>query len=131
MIAKPKARFIELWMQTYQDYRPSMWYYNAGEAPTKTILEKHPNLVRRIPEKFGVHNLAKELYSESAKGTWDWKSYFAIHLLSRHRDYLAKNDIESSNIVDFDEKNIQNYSSTFGEIARSVWNRPEVSRVLT
>ena len=46
---------------------PSMWYYNAGEAPTKNILEKHPNLVTRIPKLFGVQSLAKgEVFSKNS-----------------------------------------------------------------
>ena len=115
IVAKPHAKFMGLWLQTYQDYRPSMWYYNAGEVPTKNILEKYPKLVTRIPEKFGVHNLVKELYTE--KSAWDeWKSYYAIHLLSRHRDYLAPVDVQTSKILEFNEHNIQNYSSTFGKI---------------
>ena len=57
LIAKPNSRFLKLWMQSYKDYRPSLWYYNAGEFPTKHILEKNPHLVTRITEKFGVQNL--------------------------------------------------------------------------
>ena len=50
-----------------------MWYYNAGEAPTKNILEKNPNLVTRIPKLFGVQSLAKELYGQQQN--WkDWKN---------------------------------------------------------
>ena len=41
IIAKPGAKFLKLWLQSYKDYRASMWYYNAGEAPTKIILAKN------------------------------------------------------------------------------------------
>ena len=103
-----------------------MWYYNAGEAPTKNILERNPNLVTRIPKLFGVQSLAKELYGQQ---NWhDWKKYYSIHLLARHRDYLHPEDVEQSGIKIFDEKNIQNYSKTFGVIARSIWNREEVKK---
>ena len=61
-----------------------MWYYNAGEAPTKNILEKNPNLVTRIPKLFGVQSLAKELYGQQQNWN-DWKNYYSIHLLARHR----------------------------------------------
>ena len=77
ILAKPQSRFLQLWIQSYKDYRPSMWYYNAGEAPTKNILAKNPQLVNRIPELFGVQSLAKELYENSSFDTWceenvDW-----------------------------------------------------------
>ena len=52
----------------------------------------------------------------------DWKNYYSIHLLARHRYYLHPEDIEQSGIKIFDEKNIQNYTKTFGIIARSIWN---------
>lgn len=122
VIAQKGAPFLSYWLKSYQDYRPVSWYYNAGELPTKTILEKHPDLVHRIEDRFGVQNLAKELYSEY----WPhWRDYYAIHLLWRHRDYLAKDDYKSSGIEWFNEINIQNYTKTFGEMARSVWNELE------
>lgn len=120
ILAKPQAKFINLWLQSYKDYRASMWYYNAGEAPTQVILKKNPSLVHRVTEAFGVQGLSRELYQLEH---WDqWKEYFAIHLLARHRDYLVPDDP----IVEFNEVNIQNYSKTFGQLARSIWNHKEV-----
>ena len=52
VIAKPNANFLKLWLQSYRDYRASMWYYNAGEAPTKNILSKQPDLVHRHSDLF-------------------------------------------------------------------------------
>ena len=100
-------------------FRPTAWYYNAAEAPTKQILTRRPDLITRIKVKFGVQNLADKLYLES---DFNWKNYYAVHLLSRHRDYLAKMDVEQSKILNFDEFNVQNYSRTFGQMARSIWN---------
>ena len=126
VIAKPKSRFLSLWLKSYKDYRASMWYYNAGEAPTKEILNKDPNLVNRITELFGVHNLAKELYDKS---NWkNWTNYYSIHLLSGHRNYLVPLDVKESGIVQFDEFNIQFYKKPFGEIARSIWNNPLIKK---
>ena len=98
-----------------------MWYYNAGEAPTKVILSKYPDLVHRVPELFGVQGLAKELYEEKE---FAWQKFNAIHLLARHRNYLVNDELKE----EFNEDNIQTYSKSFGEIARSIWNRPEVSK---
>lgn len=125
ILAKPQDLFMQLWLKTYQDYRPSAWYYNAAEAPTKQILIRKPDLITRVKVRFGVHNLADKLYLEP---DFNWSDFYAIHLLSRHRDYLAKKDVEQTKILNFDEFNIQNYTNTFGEMARSIWNHPTVKK---
>ena len=74
LVAKPNSTFVRLWLESYRDYRPSMWYYNAGVYPTESILKPCPGLVHREKLRFGVHNLAKELYGET---DWDgWKEAF-------------------------------------------------------
>ena len=117
LLFKPGSEFAKLWLKTYQDYRPSMWYYNAGQLPTESILEKCPGFVKREKVRFGVHNLAEKLYNHNWKG---WRDYFAIHLLSRHRDYLAKEDMEESGIEEFNWENIMTYNKSFGSMAREV-----------
>lgn len=117
ILAKPNATFARLWLESYKDYRPTLWYYNAGEVPT-TILAKCPDLVYRVHDQFGVRMLSKELYETP---DWqEWRKQYAVHLLFRHRDYLAKNDVQESGVVDFDENNVQKYNKTFGIMARSV-----------
>ena len=109
---------MRLWLESYRDYRPTMWYYNAGEVPTRHILSKCPDLVHPVKELFGVQNLAEELYE---KYDWEgWREQYAIHLLFRHREYLAKEDVKDSGIADFDEDNILRYNKTFGVMARAV-----------
>ncbi len=117
---KPNSSFARLWLASYKDYRPTMWYYNAGEKPTVDILDKCPNLVHVEEELIGVSNtLAKELYVNSL---WnEWRKFYAIHLLSGHRRYLFP-DVDPE-IEEFDEDNIRTYGKTFGEMARSVLNR--------
>ena len=100
-----------------------MWYYNAGEAPTKVILSKNPTLVHRVKELFGVQGLAKELYEDSK---FEWQKFFAIHLLARHRNYLVNDDLTE----EFNEENIQNYTKSFGELARSIWNHSKIKKFL-
>ena len=78
----------------------------------------------RVTELFGVQGLSKELYSMRK---WEkWHEFYSIHLLTRHRDYLVPEDIKESGIKEFNEINIQNYTKSFGEIARSIWNHPKV-----
>ena len=118
ILAKPNSTFMKLWLESYRDYRPTMWYYNAGQVPTQLILGKCPHLVHPVRDLFGVQNLAEELYS---KEDWkEWSEQYAIHLLFRHREYLAKEDVKESGIADFDEKNIMSYNKTFGIMARTV-----------
>lgn len=120
ILAKAGAKFIDLWLQSYKDYRASMWYYNAGELPTQVILARNPSLIHRVTESFGVQGLARELYQLER---WDqWKQYFSIHLLARHRHYLAPDP----QILEFNEFNIQNYTKTFGQLARSIWNHKKI-----
>ena len=118
ILAKPDSAFMKLWLQSYRDYRPTLWYYNAGEVPTQQILNRCPDLVHAVPELFGVQNLAEELY---VRNDWEeWREQYAIHLLFRHRDYLAKEDVKESGIANFDEENILRYNKTFGIMARTV-----------
>ena len=35
VVAHRRARLLPLWLALYREYRPAMWYYNAGEAPTR------------------------------------------------------------------------------------------------
>ena len=35
VVAHKQARLLPRWLNLYQQYRPAMWYYNAGEYPTQ------------------------------------------------------------------------------------------------
>lgn len=77
------------------------------------ILKQHGYLAHSVPLKLGTHMLVKYLY----KQYWpDWRHLDSIHLLMGHRSYLDKN----STIRVFDEKNIQSYNFTYGEMCREV-----------
>ena len=81
-------------------------------------------LVHRVEDTFGVDNLASKLYSEQWSG---WKDLHSIHLLSRHRSYLAKEDVEQSKIEVFDLNNIQSYNNTFGKRSFGVCMKRRIS----
>ncbi|RWS05593.1 uncharacterized protein B4U79_07596 [Dinothrombium tinctorium] len=116
LIAHKNARFLKLWFQSYRDYRPFKWYYNAGELPTESILTKRPDLVHREMTEFGVHNLVEFLYKNNhPEEIWRSK-FYTIHLLERHRSYMVPED----SIGFFNENNIKTYNKTFGAMARSV-----------
>jgi len=109
ILAHKDARFLKYWMQLYREYRPSMWYYNAGEAPTKDILQKKPELVHRVTTEFGVENLADELYSQNWTG---WNNRYTLHLLSNHA-YLRNN-------ISLEENNFKDCNCTFSTLAQQV-----------
>ena len=95
IIAHKDARFLGQYLGLYHNYRPHLWYYNAGEAPTKLILEQRPGLVTRVKTEFGVENLAEQLYN----GRWQgWAERYTIHLLNSHKQYLTNTStIEENN----------------------------------
>lgn len=113
LVAHRNARFLKLWYESYRYYRPERWYWNAGRLPTEMILVPRPYLVHRVPYDFGVHNVARLLYGVCKS---DWRGYFAIHLLFRHKDYLVASDkFGTLNAI-----NVANYNKTFGQMARLV-----------
>ena len=116
LIANKNARFLQLWLDSYRQYYPDQWYYNAGCKPTEEVLYKRPELVHRVKLRFGVHMLARKLYRSLWK---EWRQQYTIHLLIRHRKSLDKKNFEKLPI--FDEINIKDYPMTFGEMAREIY----------
>ena len=97
-----------------------------------TVLTKNryysnaPKFICTYVMYYFISTLANELYGQTV---WEnWKDYYSMHLLSRHRNYLISQDVEESGIIEFNEKNIQTYTKPFGEIARSIWNKVEVKK---
>ncbi|RWS20421.1 uncharacterized protein B4U80_09550, partial [Leptotrombidium deliense] len=98
-------------------YISSLWYYNAGELPTKTILELNPKLVHRVKEAFGVRccGLVKYLFKENVDEK-EWKcNYYTIHTFYRWRWEFIPNSPK-----EIYEKDIWSLNTTFGQMARSV-----------
>jgi hypothetical protein len=116
LIANKNARFLRLWLDSYRQYYPDQWYYNAGCKPTEELLYKRPELVHRVKFLFGVHKLVNNLYKIKWK---EWRQQYTVHLLMRHRSYLDKEHLQNWSI--FDEINIKDYPMTFGEMAREVY----------
>ncbi|KZS18626.1 Uncharacterized protein APZ42_015162 [Daphnia magna] len=116
IIAHHDARFLPLWLDTYQQYHADLWYYNAGERPTTEILHRQPELMHRVKWRFGVHMLMQDLYDSME---WpDWRlNQDTIHLLINHRSYL---DPHFKEYPDFNDRNIQHYPYMFGQLARLV-----------
>jgi len=118
LIANKAARFLHLWRETYKAYKPSLWYYNAGELPTKTILNKHPHLVHRVKILFGVDNLCHFLYREDSP---KWREFYSIHMLMRGgtvREWCLNVPVKDS--PKFSMETIKTSRTTFGRMVRSL-----------
>ncbi|KDR23404.1 uncharacterized protein LOC110838366 isoform X1 [Zootermopsis nevadensis] len=119
LVAHKEARFLRLWLETYREYYPDLWYFNAGQKPALEILWHKPELVHSVRTLFGVHDLSQELYRQY---NWkEWRNYHTIHLLIRHRHYLDS----WWNFYwwpELNEINIHDYPMTFGQMARDVYD---------
>lgn len=118
LVAHKDARFLRLWLETYRQYYPDRWYFNAGEKPTREVLWFKPELVHRVKVLFGVQGLSHKLYR--TEDWYEWRRFYAVHLLIRHRWYLDS----LWNMFWWPwlhERNIVDYPKTFGEMARDVY----------
>lgn len=118
LVAHKDARFLRLWLETYRQYYPDRWYFNAGEKPTREVLWFKPEVVHRVKVLFGVHDLTNELYR--TEGWKEWHQYYAIHLLIRHR-WRLDSWWNMYKWPELNENNIDDYPKTFGEMARDVY----------
>ncbi|XP_037039510.1 uncharacterized protein LOC119076702 [Bradysia coprophila] len=90
MIGNRNARFLKFTLDSYREYYPDEWYYNAGELPTIAILNKYPQLIHRVKRKFGYDASVtcpyfyKEYHS-------DWQSeFYAFHMIARGNEISWK-----------------------------------------
>jgi hypothetical protein len=116
LIAHKNARFLSMWLESYRQYYPDDWYYNAGCKPTYEIIYKRPELVHLVKTLFGEQLLMTQLYKSQWK---EWRQHYTIHLLIGHRSSWDAEHIKQWPI--FDENNIKDYPMTFGEMAREVY----------
>ena len=119
LIANKDARFLKLWLESYRDYNPDSWYYNAGQKPMREILVYKPELVHAVTTLLGVHTLSERLYIWDS---WDnWRKYYSVHLIIRHRNYMDTfwNYLRWR---DLDETNICDYPKPFGVMAREIYS---------
>lgn len=120
LLAHKDARFLKLWLESYRGaYNKKLWYYNAGERPTKTILWKRPELIHRVKILFGVDTKFIHLTYQTQ---WpNWKLLKSLHLLIHHQ-YLLQNISGNATFpVEFNEKNIAYYPVTFRDMVYDVY----------
>jgi len=122
LIAHKNARFLKLWLDSYHNYHPKEWYFNAGHYPTNTILKPRPELIHRMQRSLGGEGdfFCPILYNTSYK---NWrKDFYAIHLLIRGSKVTAGIGFIPKYIEEmtFNEINVKQLDNTFGEMCREV-----------
>lgn len=124
LVAHKDARFLKLWEETYRDnYRPYLWYYNAGERPTTVVLYNRPEVIHRVKLLFGTHDLRVQLYQK----LWpEWRRQYTIHLLSRHTRWVKGPFFinETTYVLpdEFTEENIVHYPTTILDMVQDVYD---------
>jgi len=124
-IAHKRARFLRLYLQTYQKYHGYRWYWNAGEYPTQRIIKNYPHLIHSMNQEFGATGqvMCPILYLDNTK---DWREkFFAVHLLMRGNTIRNPSkwcfpNRKKPSILDFDEQNVKRLETTFGQMARLI-----------
>jgi hypothetical protein len=117
LIAHKDARFLRYCIETFRDYRSDLWYYNGGELPTTAVLQKHPEFIHRVIQKFGTDTeLATQLFTENWK---EWRDFDAIHALIHHRNDMFEENYRL--YPEFNEHTILEYNFTFGELVRLIY----------
>lgn len=123
ILCHKNSRFLKLWYQSYRNnYKPKSWYYNAGEYPTYSILNKMPYLIHRVEKLFGVYGVKKKTYM--TKFT-DLKDYYALHILSSRQNGLKTISPNATYPVKFNDINVLNYPIGFRTMCLDVYPYPE------
>ena len=124
-IAHKRARFLRLYLRTYQKYDGTKWYYNAGHYPVEKIVNKYPHLVHRLNGEFGLKGTpdCRLLYLDNFQN-WRQK-YYAIHLLLRENSIRIHyrwcfGGGKGPKVLDFDELVVKTLNTTFGQMARFI-----------
>jgi hypothetical protein len=125
LIAHKRARFLRLYLETYQKYDKTKWYWNAGHLPVERIINRFGHLVHRMKGEFLVTGqiMCPILYRENSK-TWQ-QDYYAVHLLMKDNNVLYHknwcfNLKDFPPILTFDEENVKTLNITFAQMVRLV-----------
>ena len=128
LIAHKNARFMKLYLDTYRNYDPKQWYYNAGILPTNAVLKPRPDLIHRVDVEFGVDGpvICQMLYNKYSS---EWRNYYTIHMYIRAANPVPDwcftnpktNVLNKPKITQFNEEMAPNLNVTFGEMMREVF----------
>ena len=122
LIGSKDSQFLKMYYNSYRNFQPLAWYFNAGDYPTEAIIKRYPNLVHVEDDLMGIHQpVMTELYDTQnmAPGERvDWRRYTAIHLYYNHRGYIFNDTVKQHG-----PGHIANLNNAFGEICRWLYAR--------
>ncbi|XP_029823447.3 uncharacterized protein LOC115309341 [Ixodes scapularis] len=116
LVAHKDARYLRLWYESYRAYRPDLWYWNAGELPTKKFLSIRPDLVNRVRYDFGVAEEATLTLYDQCDDSWG--NYSSFHTFFRHIFRYVPSEPERFGPLTLDT--VPYYDRNFGQMARLV-----------
>ena len=105
VMAEKNATFLNLWHQSYKNYRTGHWTYNSLITPLQ-LSEKHPELIH-----VDWYNFTRPNYHKTKlifKENYDWSTNYAMHLYVRFYKEPINVDI------------IRTLNTTIGAISRHV-----------
>ena len=106
ILASKNATFLNLWHQSYKNYRTGHWTYNSLIIPYQ-LSEKHPELIH-----IDGYNFTRPNYLQTKmifKENYDWSTNYAMHLFIRWYKDPINVDI------------IRTLNTTIGAISRNVF----------
>ncbi|CAN7983584.1 unnamed protein product [Ixodes hexagonus] len=116
LVAHKDARYLKLCYESYREYRPDLWYWNAGVLPTKKFLNVRPDLVNRVRYDFGVEEkVTRTLY---ARCDGSWRNFSAFHLFFRLIGTYVPPEPKRFGPITMDT--VSKYDRNFGQMARLV-----------
>jgi hypothetical protein len=124
-IAHKNSRFLKLYLDSYRNYDSTQWTYNSQILPTESILKKKPELIHRVIHEFGTHGpvICPKLFIDYDS---KWRqNYYAIHLFIRGKRITFPDwcfDGRKHVDFEFDDEVSKNLNTTYGEMARLVFN---------
>jgi hypothetical protein len=124
-IAHKNSRFLKLYFDSYHNYDSTQWTYNSQRLPTETILNKRPELIHRVIDKFGTEGtiFCPKLFIQYDS---EWQqNYYAIHLFIRGKIITNPNwcfGHYKPVYFEFNDTVAKNLNTTFGEMARLVFD---------
>lgn len=111
IIAAPNARFFNVWLDSYKDFRQDEWDEHSCIGPY-LLAPKYPSLVNVDENRLNYPS--GRMFHLIYYNNYNWTRNYAMHLW--FRKYRKNNPP----ITDFNPKNIKTLNSTFGQLARRI-----------
>ena len=83
LLAEPGAKFLQLWLSNYTDFRDSQWAEHSTFRPYRLSLD-YPHLVRVVDSFFRPnYNEIPAFFDRKKVPRYDWAKHYGVHLYTR------------------------------------------------